>query len=112
MRSHDMGGVTVSRKITHEQKMAMGFVAVEVEGRMQYLSPLQERFVRFWVMQPEAPSRAAWMAGYGEKAQTDTKRWQMCYCMQYQLRKQKKIAARYMELKKLADRGINILPED
>lgn len=104
--------LTQSRKVSHEQKMAMGFVAVEVDGHIEYLSPLQERFCRFWVMQPNAPSRAAFQAGYGEHSKTDTVRWRSCHCVQYQLRKRKKIAVRYMELKKLADRGINIMPED
>lgn len=107
-----LGGITVSRKVSHEQKMAMGFIAVEVKGKLEYLTPMQERFCRFWVMQPEAPSRAAWQAGYGEESKTDSTRWKRCYCIQYQLRKQKKIAARYMELKKLADRGINLMPEE
>lgn len=111
LSNHEMAGVTVSRKFTHEQKVSMGFVAVEVNGRMEYLTPMQERFCRFWVLDPGAPSKAAWLAGYGENCKTDTQRWQRCYCNQYQLRKMKKIANRYLELKKLSDRGVNITPE-
>lgn len=111
-KNNQLGGITVSRKVSHEQKMAMGFVTVEVDGKYQYLTPMQERFCRFWVLDPKAPSKAAWLAGYGEDTKTDSLRWKRCYCNQYQLRKMKKIAVRYMELKKLADRGINIMPED
>lgn len=103
----------IYRKIfTDDELEEAGYVFVkDDDGRITMITPQQDAFCRYYALNPENPTKAAYLAGFGKKYRSHTDRVAVAERTQKKLRTRRDIKKRCKDLLALIRIGIDVEPK-